>query len=413
MTVTIATIVAFCLAAPLAVLGIECWLSLLPLRRHKVAAPVAPIRIAVVIPANNEEARIAATIGCIKAQVADGSSVIVIADNCDDATAERANAAGAIVWNRVDTAHRGKGYALNFVVERLSESPPDVVIFVDADCTTGPGCLETLARLASHYQRPIQAAYVMHAPESGEDLSSTSALAVYVKNVARPRGLQRLGLPCMLNGSGMAFPWKALTAVRFPDAHITEDARISGDLAKAGLAPLPCMEVYVSSELPASRAGFMSQRTRWEHGHLATIFREVPRLLAALVKRPRLQVLGILLELSVPPLSLLVANAGISALILAGLSYECGSWLPLVSYLAIAMAAAGGLITVWLCYGREILPPRQALRIPRYALTKAPMYLRFVTRRQRAWIRTERPAPTDSENIPSLHAARALNSTEK
>jgi cellulose synthase/poly-beta-1,6-N-acetylglucosamine synthase-like glycosyltransferase len=390
----IATFLSCCLAAPLAFLGVECWLSMLPLRRHRLRAADGPIRVAVVIPANNEEDRIAATVGCIKAQFTEGMSVIVVADNCDDATAERASAAGATVWVRRDTEHRGKGYALNYVVERLTESPPDVVIFVDADCITGPACIETLSRLAIQYQRPVQAAYTMRALESAEDLSNTSALAVFVKNVARPRGLQWLGLPCMLNGSGMAFPWNALKAVPFPDQHITEDMRMSGDLAKVGLAPIPCMEVFVTSALPTHRAGFMVQRTRWEHGHLATMFRVMPRLLLAFITRPRLQVLGILLELSVPPLSLMVANAGVCALVLAGLSYAAGSWLPLALYLAVGFVAACGLLTVWLIHARDILSPRNAMQIPRYALAKAPMYLRFVTRRQKAWIRTDRPLAT-------------------
>ena len=212
----------------------------------------------------------------------------------------------------------------------------------------------------------------------------------------------------MLTGSGMAFPWKALAAIRFPDEHIAEDARITTELANAGFAPLPCMEVHVTSELPAQRAGFMSQRTRWEHGHLSMILFEAPRLLMAFVRRPSLQVLSILLELSVPPLSLMVAITTITALVLAGVSYAVGSWSPLLSYLAIAAAAAAGLIAVWLRDGREILSPRRVLQIPRYALAKAPMYLRFVTARQRAWIRTERPSQT--ANSHSAHAPAAIHS---
>ncbi len=62
----------------------------------------------------------------------------------------------------------------------------------------------------------------------------------------------------------------------------------------------------------------------------------------AFVRRPSLQVLSILLELSVPPLGLMVAITTITALVLAGVSYAVGSWSPLLSYLAIAAAAAAG-----------------------------------------------------------------------
>ncbi len=390
LTDTIATIAAILLAIPLLVLGIECWLSLLPLRRCSFCPSDSPLRTVVVIPAHNEELCIATTVASVHRQVKSPASVIVVADNCDDATAERAIRSGATVWSRTDAIHRGKGYALNFAVEQLAQSPPDIVIFIDADCTPGPNCIETISQLAHYHQRPVQAADIILAPKTGTAISRVSALAVYVKNIARPRGLQWLGMPCMLNGTGMAFPWSVLTKVRFSNEEIAEDARICLDLVMAGIAPLPCMEVHVSSLLAEHNTGFMSQRTRWEHGHLSMIFSHAPRLLLAIIKRPTTSLLAILLEVSVPPLSLLVALSVICTLAFAVTSYGIGSWLPLMCYLAIGSLAAGGLAAVWLRNGREILSPRMVLQIPKYALVKAPMYLRFVTRRQREWVRTER-----------------------
>lgn len=51
------------------------------------------------------------------------------------------------------------------------------------------------------------------------------------------------------------------------------------DCARAGAPPLFCPEALVSSRFPANEHGRRSQRTRWEHGHLAMIFGAVPRLL--------------------------------------------------------------------------------------------------------------------------------------
>ena len=98
----------------------------------------------------------------------------------------------------------------------------------------------------------------------------------------------------------------------------------------------------------------------------------------------------------------------ITALVLAVVSYAVGSWSPLLSYLAIAAAAAGGMIAVWLRDGRQILSPRNVLQIPRYALAKAPMYLRFFTARQRTWIRTERTSLAGDSH--SIHGHSALRS---
>jgi cellulose synthase/poly-beta-1,6-N-acetylglucosamine synthase-like glycosyltransferase len=413
---TIATIVAILLALPLVVLGVECWLSLLPLRRQRLREkPATPIRIAVVIPAHDEADRIAHTVTCVKAQVPDDTQVIVIADNCSDATAANAIAAGAVVWQRDEPDRRGKGYALNFAWQKLADSPPDVVVCMDADCEPGADCIATIAHLAYERRRPVQAGYTMYAPDGTSGLAHVSAFAVYVKNVVRPRGLQWLRLPCLLTGSGMAFPWEALAAVRHQDAHIVEDMRACTDLAIAGFAPLPCMEVGVTSPLPTKRSGFMSQRTRWEHGHVQTILSEMPRLLARFLDTGKVSLLALALELAVPPLSLLVGISAVSTLIFAGVGFATTNWWPLVCLASAMAAAASGIGVAWLHSGRNILPGRMIVaEIPRYIATKAPMYFRIISRPQTDWIRTERAQPlaASAGSTPSRHSQQ-LGSVEK
>lgn len=405
---TIAITVAILLALPLVVLGVECWLSLLPLRRQRLSGKLGmPFRLAVVIPAHDEADRIANAVTRIKEQVADNTEVIVIADNCSDATAANALAAGAVVWQRDDPERRGKGYALNFAWERLADSPPDIVVCIDADCEPGLECIATIARLAYERRRPVQAGYTMYAPSGASGLAHVSALAVYVKNVVRPRGLQWLRLPCLLTGSGMAFPWEALSVVRHPDAHLVEDMRACTDFAIAGFAPMPCMEVGVSSPLPTKRSGFMSQRTRWEHGHMRTILTEVPRLLARFVVTGSLSLLALALELVVPPLSLLVGLSIAGVLLFAGVGLATTNWLPLAILVSAMTAAALGIGLVWIHSGRAILPGRMIVaEIPRYISVKAPMYLRFLSRPQTDWVRTERAQPlaASPDGVPAPHA---------
>lgn len=404
----IALFAAILLAVPLVVLAIECWLSLLPLRSNRMRSePGTPFRFAVVIPAHNEADRIASAVARIKKQVLEETPVIVVADNCDDATAANAETAGAIVWRRDDPQRRGKGYALNFAWERLSDCPPNVVVCIDADCVPDADCISRIAQHAYERRRPIQAAYTMYAPAGATGLAHVSALAVYVKNVVRPRGLQWLRLPCLLTGSGMAFPWEALAAVRHIDANIVEDMRACSDLAVAGFAPLPCMEVSIASPLPTKQAGFMSQRTRWEHGHLRTILTEVPRLLGRFLVTGSPALVALALELAVPPLSLLVGTTIAGAIALAGVGFARSYWLPLI-YLAAALSAAIlGMGLIWLRSGRQILPGKMiAAEIPRYIAVKAPMYLRFLSRPQTDWVRTERPQPlaaTDAGHGPYVH----------
>jgi len=338
--------------------------------------------------------------------VPEDAQVIVVADNCTDATAENAADAGAVVWQRDNPEHRGKGYALNFAWERLADSPPDVVVCIDADCDPGADCIATIARLAHERRRPVQAGYTMYAPSGASGLANVSALAVYVKNVVRPRGLQWLRLPCLLTGSGMAFPWELLTAIRHQDEHIVEDMRACTDFAIAGFAPMPCMEVGVTSPLPTKRSGFMSQRTRWEHGHMRTILTEVPRLLARFFVTGSVSLLALALELAVPPLSLLVGITIVGALIFVGVGFATANWWPLICLASAMAAAALGMAAVWLRSGREILPGKMIMaEIPRYISVKAPMYFRFLSRPQTDWVRTERqPLAASPDGIPNPHA---------
>jgi len=87
---------AIAVSVPIAVFLLECLASLWPPRSPAPGAAKGG-RIAVVIPAHNEEAAIAETIRSIRSQVEPDDSVLVVADNCSDATAERAREAGAEV----------------------------------------------------------------------------------------------------------------------------------------------------------------------------------------------------------------------------------------------------------------------------------------------------------------------------
>src|SRR3546814_4612577 len=86
----LAWLVALPLAAPLAYLGVELILGLRPLPAERQLA--APARICLLVAAHNEAAGIAATVEALSA-VAPGAQILVVADNCDDATAAEARKA--------------------------------------------------------------------------------------------------------------------------------------------------------------------------------------------------------------------------------------------------------------------------------------------------------------------------------
>src|SRR5690606_34058067 len=86
----------------------------------------------------------------------EGGRVLVVADNCSDATAAVARRLGAEVVERFDAQQRGKGFALDCGLQALADAPPDVVVFLDADCQAAPDLVTLLSAAAIHTGRPVQ-----------------------------------------------------------------------------------------------------------------------------------------------------------------------------------------------------------------------------------------------------------------
>lgn len=346
--------------------------------------------VALLVPAHNEAAVIASTLAALMPQLGENDRLLVVADNCSDETAELARTAGAEVIERTDSENRGKGYALDFGVRYLKENPPDVLIVVDADCQVDAGAIEKLTKCCIDTARPVQALYLMHAPDNAGLKLRIAEFAWLVKNFVRPLGLSRLGLPCQLMGTGMAFPWALTQKMNLASSHIVEDMKLGVDLAIAGSPPLFCPEAIVKSYFPMDSDAVDSQRTRWEHGHLGVIFHEFPLLFFKGIFRANLPLVAMALDLMVPPLSLL---AGILVLIFSVTAISAVFNFSIVP-LQLAIIASGlfgvAVAVAWQGWGKGVVTLMELLSVPFYILGKIPIYLRFLTRRQKEWVKTDR-----------------------
>ena len=382
-------LIAAATAVPCAVLLFECIAGVSAPTRSNDAEPIPTF--AVVIPAHDESAGIEATLRALLHDMPVEGSIAVIADNCTDDTADLARGTGVTVFERRDDARRGKGFAISFGVEQLRAAPPEVIIVVDADCGISQGGLTTLARRAAALNRPVQAEYTMSAA-GGDRRSAISALAFIVRNVTRPRGLARAGFPVHLTGSGMAFPWKLIDEAPSMEGWIVEDLLLGIELALAGSPTALASDVQVSSSLPAGERAARAQRTRWEHGQLATMIRRAPTLVfSGLIRAsPGLVALG--LDLAVPPLALLVVALGFATLVATVLAWgQFATWGPAMMFASNVAVVAVAIIAAWFAHGRATVRARDLIGIPLAVLWKIPLYLSFAVRgRQRTWERTDR-----------------------
>lgn len=346
--------------------------------------------IAVLVPAHNESAGVTATLDVISAQLQAGDRLLVVADNCTDDTARQAAAAGAEVIERHDSQRRGKGYALDYGVRYLEYSPPQVLIVVDADCMAHANSLELLADQCMASHRPVQAMYLMLSPSNASLKTRVAEFAWAVKNRARPLAYQRLGLPCQLMGTGMAFPWPLIQSAELASGHIVEDLKLGLDFAAAGYAPLLCQEALVTSVFPSSTEGAQSQRTRWEHGHLGMILSDGPGYMATAIRGRNRDLMALVLDMCVPPLALLTLFAGLLALLgVLSMWFTASAWPWLLAIFNLVLLGTAVLLA-WLVYGRHILSFRHLAYAPLYALVKVPLYLKFLFKRQVDWVRSRR-----------------------
>jgi len=345
--------------------------------------------LAVLVPAHNEEGGIAAALATMRPQLAPGDRLLVVADNCSDGTADAVRASGAEVVER-SSPLRGKGYALAHGVNHLRADPPSAVVIVDADCNLAPGALDALMDTLASTGRPVQALYLMLAPADAGLGRRLAQFAWRVRNWVRPSGWHRFGLPCQLMGTGMAFSWAMLQDAKLANASIVEDMKLGIDLAVAGAAPVFCDRALVTSLFPDSVSASGTQRTRWEHGHIEMILREGPPLLRAAIARGDARLLGMALDLCVPPLALLAGLLMLDWLLaLVGRLMGGGSMaLGLASALLVVFFSA--ILLAWAQRGRDLVRLSELLAVPWYILAKVPIYLRFIVRRQKDWVRTDR-----------------------
>lgn len=346
--------------------------------------------VGILIPAHNEAAVIADTLASILPQRVEGDRLLVVADNCSDETAVIARSLGAQVVERTDLERRGKGYALDFGVRLMQDDPPEVVIVIDADCQVEPGTIDRLARTCAETSRPVQALYLMRSPEGAGLMTRIAEFAWVVRNRVRPLGNHRLGLPCQLMGTGMAIPWSVIGNAKLASGHIVEDMKFGIDLALAGYPPVFCPDAKVTSYFPGNKTAGGTQRMRWEHGHLSVILHEFPRLLASAFRERNVGLLGLAVDLMVPPLSLLALILVILFLLNLILFLVEGITWPLNLSLVTFGLFAIAIVIAWHGWGRRVISFLTLLMIPFYILPKIPLYLRFLTKRQSTWVKTGR-----------------------
>jgi hypothetical protein len=68
----------------------------------------------------------------------------------------------AEVTAQSDLTKIGKGCALDWGLNYLALSPPDIVVMIDADCRAVMGTIDSLTTVCEQSRRPVQSLYLMN-----------------------------------------------------------------------------------------------------------------------------------------------------------------------------------------------------------------------------------------------------------
>jgi cellulose synthase/poly-beta-1,6-N-acetylglucosamine synthase-like glycosyltransferase len=357
--------------------------ALLPARAEK-SGEDRLIRLAVVIPAHNEQAVLA---NCIDSLLASGTTqnpddVFVIADNCTDETANIARAKGVSVLERHDEQNRGKGFALEFAFNYLRRGYEAFVV-LDADSVVPTGFLDEFRLAFSRGAQAVQCIYLVANPEES-NATRLMDLSLRAFNKVRPAGRQRWGQSVGILGNGFALSRSTLETVPYTASSVVEDLEYHLALLRAGIKVELLSHAQVSGLMPNSNKARSTQRARWEGGRLRMIRESAPKLLLKVLSG-RTECIEPLLDLLLLPLSFHALLLAFAAAVGTGTTRTIG-----LAGLAVLLLHIYAAIVAGSSPNRDL---RAIASVPGYILwklTRLPMIL-AASLRGAAWVRTERP----------------------
>lgn len=301
-------------------------------------------RLAVVMPAHNEAAGIAACVANLRTGLnkTTGCELIVIADNCQDDTAAIATEAGARVLVRQDAVKRGKGYALDYAFKTLLTENFDGFIVIDADSRVDENLIGDFQQVFAQDIDAVQCRYRIANPDASRR-ARLQYIAWLAFNELRLLGREKLGVSVGILGNGFALSRAVLEAVPYEAGSIAEDMEYHLRLVNAGFKMRYLDTVTVSSDAPNQGANAAVQRSRWEGGRFRLIIDHVPALFIG-VLRGEWRLLEPLAELLLLPLAYHVLLLLFTLLMPApALQYYAFAGLLLVvAHVLIAIRRGGG-----------------------------------------------------------------------
>ncbi|MDD6772179.1 MAG: glycosyltransferase family 2 protein [Inconstantimicrobium porci] len=245
-------------------------ISLFGIIRRKHKEKVVPQKsFALIVAAHNEESVIKEVVNSLYNldYPKDLYDVFVIADNCTDNTADVAEKAGANVYRRYDKNKRGKGFALEWMFNKIfkMDKKYDAVAIFDADNLVAKDFLNEMNRELLKGYKVVQG-YLDSKNPFDTWITACYSASFWTSNRMIQLARNKLGLSNQLGGTGFCVEVEILRELGWGATCLTEDLEFTCKLVLNGYKVGWAHEAVIYDEKPLTLAQSWNQRKRWMQG---------------------------------------------------------------------------------------------------------------------------------------------------
>lgn len=227
--------------------------------------------------------------------------IFVVADNCKDNTAQIARQSGAIVYERFNDNEKGKGFAMDWMFQRLFEMERqyDAVCVFDADNLVHPNFLKEMNSRLCKGEQLIQG-YLDSKNPNDTWISGVFSISFWVVNHVWHLAKYNIGLSSCLGGTGMCISTDILRRHGWGATCLTEDMEFTMKALLEGIPTTWAHDAIVYDEKPLTFMQSWNQRKRWAQGHFDVANRYIGKLFVKGIKERNIVVLDGIINLFQP-----------------------------------------------------------------------------------------------------------------
>lgn len=380
-------------------------------RRHEDKITTPGKKFAVLIAAHNEHAVVGQLIKNLRDQnyPKELYDVYVIADNCSDDTAAIARAEGAIVCERFDSQKKSKGYALEWMFERLFAMERegkiyDAVAIFDADNLVHPQFLAEMNNRLLKGDRIIQGFLDAKNPYDTW-VAGTFAIAFWVIDHVSHLAKTNIGLSAVLGGTGMCITIDVLKKYGWRATCLTEDMEFTMKSLAEGIKTTWAHDAIVYDEKPLTFKQSWTQRKRWAQGQFDVAHRFIPKMLVEGWRRKDIRIWDGCIYLLQPHFLMLSAFfIAVSYIQLAFEPFYTNIWsiLPSTLMTAIMIGQYALPMIILIKVKAKLKSWFYLLLYPLFIYTWIPIiFIGFVKRNDHEWSHTQHTRSLDYDDMKS------------